>query len=458
MKKTRNKNTLIIVALLVVITLGYAYLSQILTINGTGIVDNMSWDIHFENYQATSNSNVTPSTVPDTSGNNKTTISYVLTFTEPGQIYEFTVDTKNAGTLDAMIKSYQSTLQVGSGEAVDATVPSNIPSYLNYSITYSDDVAIQNNHLLAANTKETIKVHLELKKDINTTQLQEASGKTITLTTTINYEQTDGNEVPVRVEDADFTTDSWDNIIEASKATNPTTLQQQMAAGTTREVQLDLDNDGTPETTRHLRIANLSTPTECKNAGFSQTACGLVLEFADIITTHRMNPYDQSGNVDGDGNRGGWPASEMRTYLNTDIYNALPADLRSVIIPTTVVSGYGSKDSANFTSTDKLYLLSPHEVWEDVDGDISSGIDYYDKSYSNTRQLDYYSSKEVTTSSYSAAIKQNNGSNAYWWLRSARSNYNNAFFRVTGNGHWDGNYTMSTSADTDGVSPAFRIG
>ena len=447
MKRIRNKNkkTFILVALLVVISLGYAYLSQLLTINGTGNVANMDWDIHFEDYQVTENNNVSPTTTPDTSGNNKTTISYVVAFDTPGQVYEFTVDTVNDGTIDAMIKSYTSTIQIGSGEVKDATVAANIPDYLKYTITYEDDVAIAANHLLAANTSETIKVHLELNKNINTTQLAQASGQTITLTTNINYEQPDGNEVPVRKTDADFTTDSWDDIIQASKAENPTTLLQQMAAGTTREIPLDLDNNGTNETKCDLRIANISTPAECSTTGFSQTACGLVLECANVITTHQMNPYTD-GTTNGDGNKGGWPASEMRAYVNSDIYNALPSDLRGKIKNTTVVSGHGSDDSANFTSTDKLYLLSTKEVW-------NAGTEY-DTASSATRQLDYYSSKGVTKNNYSEASKQYNGSNSYWWLRSPYYVSNNYFFSVHNYGIW--NYGDSSIAN--GVSPAFRIG
>ena len=94
--------------------------------------------------------------------------------------------------------------------------------------------------------------------------------------------------------------------------------------------------------THTLRVANNSTPAECSTEGFSQTACGFVLEFADIITTHRMNPYSQSGSVNGDGNKGGWEYSEMRTYVNTDIYNSLLTLLKNAIINTTVVSGHGN--------------------------------------------------------------------------------------------------------------------
>ena len=241
----------------------------------------------------------------------------------------------------------------------------------------------------------------------------------------------------------DFATASWNDIANASQEE----LQAIMEAGTTKNV--DLGTLGVHK----VRIANVSTPTECSTTGFSQTACGLVIEFADIITTHRMNPYTD-GTTNGDGTKGGWPASEMRTYVNNDIYNSLPSDLKSVIINTTVISSYGSNDSNNFTSTDKLYLLSTHEVYEDVDGNTNDGIDDDDTAYNNTRQLDYYNSKNVTTNSFEEAIKQRNGTNDYWWLRTANSSGNRFFFDVNDNGNW----VCYMSTNRDGVSPAFRIG
>ena len=72
----------------------------------------------------------------------------------------------------------------------------------------------------------------------------------------------------------------------------------------------------------------------------------------------------------------------------------------------------------------------------------------------NTRQLDYYKNLNVTTSNYSGAIKQNSGSNSWWWLRSADS-YNAYYFcNVYDIGRW----SYGNSDYTSGVSPAFRIG
>ena len=194
--------------------------------------------------------------------------------------------------------------------------------------------------------------------------------------------------------------------------------------------------------THTLRIANMSSPEECEDPDFSETACGFVLEFADIITTHRMNSTNT--------NVGGWPASEMRTYVNSAIYNALPEELRNEIIKTIVISGHGANDSANFRSVDKLYLLSTHEVWEKAG---TSSIDSYDTAWNQTRQLDYYSSQNVTTDSYAVATKPRNNSNYSWWLRSADSSNSSSFCNVDGDGYWG----LSSSNVTYGVSPAFRI-
>ena len=238
-----------------------------------------------------------------------------------------------------------------------------------------------------------------------------------------------------------FSTDSWKTIITAVKNNNISKYN----VGDTKEVDL-----GTTYGTHTIRIANMSTPSECSTSGFSQTACGFVLEFADIITTHNMNPageyngtqYDYGYNV------GGWPNSSMRTFVNNDIYNSLPSDLKNGIIDTTVVSSYRKSDTSNFTSTDKLYLLAPKEIYTDFNNS-------YDTAKDLTRQLDYYKNEGVTTSSCSKAIKINNSTASYWWLRSAKSvNISSFYFVYNAAGDWN----TGTAYTTDGVSPAFRMG
>ena len=228
-----------------------------------------------------------------------------------------------------------------------------------------------------------------------------------------------------------FSTDSWATIVSSVKAGNTRGYK----VGETKTIDL-----GTTYGTHTLRIANTTTPSECNASGFSQSACGFVLEFADIILYKEFNSSTS--------NTGGWSSSELRTFINNDIYNALPVDLRNVIIDTIVVSGHGKSDSTNFVTTDKLYLLAPKEIF-------SNWSNSYDTAKSLTRTFDYYISAGVTTSNYSCAKKYKGTSAYYWWLRSAYSTSNSDFFRVNRSGGWSGSNTATAA---NGVSPAFRIG
>ena len=230
-----------------------------------------------------------------------------------------------------------------------------------------------------------------------------------------------------------FEKDDWSTIVSNVKSGNISDYN----IGDTKKV--DLGTYGT----HTLRLANTTTPSECSTTGFSQTACGFVLEFEDIITTKAMNSTNT--------NVGGWPASSMYTFVNTDIYNAIPEELRNGIIDTTVVSGHGSTSGeTNFTSTDKLYLLSTGEIWADG----TSGTNSYDTARTLTRQLDYYKMRNVTTSNYGDAIKKNGSSTAWWWLRAAYSYTGNSFLIVNANGTW----TSNNASYSYGVAPAFRLG
>ena len=111
-----------------------------------------------------------------------------------------------------------------------------------------------------------------------------------------------------------FGTDDWATIVNSVKAGNTNHYK----VGDTKIVNLGTYG------THTIRVSNTTTPSECSNTNFSQSACGFVLEFEDIITTHVINTTSS--------NKNGWPASSMRTFVNNDIYNALPADLRNGII------------------------------------------------------------------------------------------------------------------------------
>lgn len=226
-----------------------------------------------------------------------------------------------------------------------------------------------------------------------------------------------------------FSTDSWNVIIKAVRNNNISNYK----VGDTKTI-----NMGTYGT-HTIRIANTSTPSECSTSGFSQSACGFVLEFEDSIILDKIDSSAKS--------IGGWPASELYSKVNNDIYNSLSSELKSVIIDTPVVSSYGSDDSSNFISTDKLYLLATKEVFMDFDSTA-------DTSMSLTRTLDYYVKNGVTTSNYSAAIKKNGSSAITWSLRSAMNTTYMFYYAVLSSGSLG---RCAIAADF-GVAPAFRIG
>ena len=278
--------------------------------------------------------------------------------------------------------------------------------------------------------------------------------------------------------DIAFSVDSWETIAAHIKA-GKTNMYK---VGDTKEIRVNGFTNGETDSNGlyTVRIANNSN-YDCILD--SETACGFVVEFVDIITGYNMNPagtyngtYYQYGT-----NLGGWPSSSMYKYINGDttdhltydgtnatLYSKLPSELRNVIADTNVISGHGSEDKntertdENWESTDKLYLLSPGEIWSDcLTADGNSGYTCYDTaSYpyngsgaTTTRQLDYYQSIGVSTSNYSGAIKQKNGSNEWLWLRGAGAS-NSSYFRGV---YHDGRIDATNADYSGGVAPAFRI-
>ena len=209
--------------------------------------------------------------------------------------------------------------------------------------------------------------------------------------------------------------------------------------GDIREV--DLGNYGIHK----VILLNKATPSECSVSNYSQTACGFVIGFVNAIAMSKMNTTAK--------NVGGWPSSEAYTLLNTTIYGSLSDELKSVILDTKVISGHGSTSGeSNFTSTDKFYLLSPTEIYEDYTSNTSSN---YDTAKDLTRQLDYYKSVGTKMNSVSTAIKKEGTNAVIYWLRTANSSNNTYFYFV----NIDGNLFTGSGADYNlGISPAFRIG
>ena len=318
----------------------------------------------------------------------------------------------------------------------------NQTSVLNYEVTNNSanyDAELQINCKTKENTTaKYTSIKNELENNITVVKAKETLNGTLTITLnktatgevreeyvcTLTFNALERNELGQGIPDpVSFTTDSWETIQKAVQNGNTNVYN----VGDTKAIELT--NFGT----QVVRIANKS---ECTTET-SETACGFVVEFVDIITRQPFNSTET--------NIGGWRDSKMRTYINDTIYKSLPSDLQNVITSTKVISGHGSIETSYFETQDKLYLLSTKE--------ISLTMHPNDVINSETRLLDYYRNKDVKDSNTSGAIKKYNGSGSEWWLRSAVKPYNIYFFYVRSGGNWDYNNANNSS----GVSPAFRI-
>lgn len=154
-KRHENKNYLLIILLLLIsISIGFAAISSTLKIRGTGIIGEIRWDVHFENI--TERSDKVTIIEPATILGNTTDIEYSVRLNNPGSYYEFDVDIKNAGTIDAKLANTPSLTGITAEQDV----------YTNYVVTYADGSEIKVDDVIPAGESRKIKVRIELEKDL----------------------------------------------------------------------------------------------------------------------------------------------------------------------------------------------------------------------------------------------------------------------------------------------------
>ena len=160
-----KKYLFVIVLILSFITVGYANMSTSINVVGSSVINNPKWDIHFDNLRVIDGSNNGSSSI----SNDNNVVNYDLYFTIPGDTYEFLVDVVNSGTIDGMIDSTISKLN---GELITV-----LPSYLDYSVTYSDGEEILPNQVLFANEYKTIRVRVSYERDITVDDIPDSIEK-----------------------------------------------------------------------------------------------------------------------------------------------------------------------------------------------------------------------------------------------------------------------------------------
>ena len=163
-----------VLLLLLFMGIGFAYLSVQFSINGFLGYSANKWDVHLDDVEIVKNQIGAETPVID---NNKTSVSFGGTFKKPGDVFEFTFDVVNAGTINAMLG------EIDKNEDVDAA------KYVKYSVTYSDGTEIKANDLLAKGNRVAIKVKVEYRTDIDEFPTLDAKSYSISM----NYVKANDN-------------------------------------------------------------------------------------------------------------------------------------------------------------------------------------------------------------------------------------------------------------------------
>ena len=181
MRKENNVQNIVIILLAVVVlvmTVGYAAFASTLTINSsTATFKKAKWDVHFDTttYNQTSTIQATSHTESNTS------LTFAVTLNKPGDVYTFTINAKNFGTIDAVMKK----ITMSGLTAAEA-------KYISYKINYNgtDYTETTDNlsHALAAEASHTVTVTVKYEIPNNSADLPTEEDHTVTLTAAFDYE------------------------------------------------------------------------------------------------------------------------------------------------------------------------------------------------------------------------------------------------------------------------------
>lgn len=199
-----------------------------------------------------------------------------------------------------------------------------------------------------------------------------------------------------------FATSTWAEIKAAVQAgISGLDLSEYWSVGDTKSVTL------TTNEVIELQIAGFNHDTYSDGVTAPVT---LVMKNC-LNATAKMNNSDT--------NSGGYPASAMKTYVETNIYNKLPSDLKAIVAPVkkkcyTTYNSASSLSEANYN----VWLLAEAEVFDSVSYTIGNGE----------------GTKYPIFTDNASRVKKVNGSAGYWWLRSASSSASTSFVCVTSGG------------------------
>lgn len=224
-----------------------------------------------------------------------------------------------------------------------------------------------------------------------------------------------------------FGNNDWATIRKAVRSGN---IPATWAVGDTKSITL------TNGATIVYRIADMKTGRYAlsDNTGSSNMVLEPVTQIPN--TTAAMNSNGS--------NSGGFAQSQMRSTTLANIYALFPSDVQNAMSEVVILSGTGGgTTSGTSSSNNKLFLPAEMEIFDTKTYSIGNAE-------CPSGQFDYYAAHNTAAD----RIKQRDGSNKGYWLRSPNSG-GSANFCLVGGG---GNANRSGAADSShGVAPFFAI-
>ena len=345
---------------------------------------------------------------------------------DANDVYVWSKYTSNGGDLLDYVYSYNSSTYPEAGTQGGYYYKIVRPTLVSIEITtqptktnYAAGDSFDNTGMVVTATYDT-----GTKKEITSyTATPSTFSTTGSQTVTISYTEngitkTDTLTVNV-IAIGDFATSSWNAIHTAVQAAiDGVDLSNHWSIGDTKSVTL------TTGEVIELQIADFNHDTYSDGVTAPVT-------FVMKNCLNAKAPMNSSNT-----NTGGYPASAMKTYVETNIYEKLPADLKSIVEPVkkkwyTIYSSTSSLSEASYN----VWLLSEMEVFGTILYTVGNGE----------------GTKYAIFTDDASRVKKVGSSSNWWWLGSCRSNSSGSFVYVNSSGTVSYDYAASAGGVVVGL-------
>lgn len=185
----QNVTIIVLAVAIIVMSVGYAaYITQ-LEINGTTTIEKASWNVHFTETTKLDTSTVLDEAITGPTLNDKSTALTFAVNLKLNDVYEFTTDVKNDGTLDAKLTQFTLTGTKGDATVLEASSGLKYTSdYLQYIVTWADGTELSENEVIKGGNSKKLKVSVKYVQPTDDSLLP-TEDETYVFTLNMNFSQ-----------------------------------------------------------------------------------------------------------------------------------------------------------------------------------------------------------------------------------------------------------------------------